>query len=130
MFITKEQAENLTGYEVDSTLLTRAQSIIEAYVGRVEGEVDDAGDLALLGKATAYQAAYMKENSQLVFEQASVVSVNNFGSAVEFTQNGVSPHISTLAVIACRNLSWRRSRSIYTGSMFGNASYRDRWETE
>jgi len=130
MFITKEHVQNLTGYEVDSTLLAQAQSIIESYVGKVEADVDDAGDLALLGKATAYQAAYMKNNSQLVFEQTAVVQVNNFGSGATFVQDGASPHIAALAVITCRNLTWRRSRSIHTGSMYGREPYVDRWATE
>jgi hypothetical protein len=131
MFITKEQAENITGYEVDATLLARAQSIIEAYTGKVEAEVEDAGDLALLGKATAYQAAYMKNDTMKVFEQVSALQISQFGQMLTFrADGGVSPFVAPLAVVSCRHLSWRRSRSISTGSVFGNAPYRSRWETE
>ena len=121
MFITKEQTQAMTGYEVDAALLTQAQSIIEAYVGKVESEVDDATDLAMLGKATAYQAAYMKNDFSRIFEQAAVTQIGQFGQLASFRPDGVAPFVSHLAVITCRNLSWRRSRSVRTGSWFGYA---------
>lgn len=129
MFVSKEQVQTITGYEVDSTLLAQAQSIIESYVGRTEGQVDDAGDLAHLGKAVAYQAAYMKEDKSRTFEQAAVTQIGQFGQLVSFRPDGVSPFVAPLAVIACKNLTWRRPRSIKTGSWFGYGPVTERWET-
>lgn len=130
MFISREQVQSITGYEVDTALLSQAQSIIEVYVGKIEAEVDDAGDLALLGKATAYQAAYMKDNGPRVFEQAAVSQIGQFGQLVAFKNDGASPFVAPLAVMSCKNLTWRRSRSIRTGSWFGNEAVGSRWETE
>jgi hypothetical protein len=131
MFISKEQTLALTGYDVDSVLLTKAQSIIEAYVGKVEGEVDDAGDLSLLGKAVAYQAAYMKVNTNIVFEQAAVAQIGQFGQLVSFRQNdSAAPFVAPLAVMSCKNLSWRRARAITTGRVFGSTPGVSGWFTE
>lgn len=129
MFISKEQVATMTGYDVDSALLVQAQSIIEAYVGRAEAEVTDASDLFQLGKATAYQAAYMKDDRMKVFEQAAVTQVGQFGQLVSFRQDGASPFVAPLAALACKNLTWRRPRSIRTGSWFGYAPVDGRWET-
>lgn len=129
MFITKEQVLTMTGYDVDATLLAQAQSIIEVYVGKVEAEVDDATDLALLGKATAYQAAYMKNDGARVFEQAAVTQIGQFGQLVSFNSATDAPFIAPLAAISCRRLTWRRSRSVRTGSWFGGAPVLDRWDT-
>jgi len=120
MYISREEVKTITGYDVDAGLLGRAQSIIESFTGRLEAEIDDARDLALLGKATAYQAAYMKEDSAKIFEQMSVSQIGQFGQLVSFRyDDNVSPFVAPLSVMACRNLSWRRSRSIRTGSWFG-----------
>lgn len=129
MFISKEQALALTGYEVTSEVLIQAQGIIEAYTGKVEAEIDDASDLAQLGKATAYQAAYMKENPELVFEQMAVSQIGQFGQVISFRYGDTdSPFVSPLAKIACRSLTWRRARAINTGSMFGMPTPCEGWE--
>lgn len=131
MFISKEQTLAITGYTVDSTLLLKAQSIIEAYVGKSEGEIEDASDLVLLGKAVAYQAAYMSTNTELIFEQMQVSQIGSFGQIMSFRQNdNYSPYVAPLAVISCRNLTWRRARSIKTGKVFGSVVGRDGWRTE
>lgn len=129
MFISREQVTLITGYEVDAALLGQAQNIIEVYVGRTEAQVDDAGDLAQLARATAYQAAYMKDDKMRVFEQAAVTQVGQFGQLVSFRPDGASPFVSPLAVMACKNLTWRRPRSIRTGSWFGYGAVDGRWET-
>lgn len=131
MFISKEQAAALTGYDVSAELLNMSQGIIESYVGRSEAEVDDARDLSNLGKATAYQAAYMRDNPELVFEQMAVNQIGQFGQIMSFRYGDtVSPFIAPLAVISCRNLSWRRARAIKTGRIHGAPVSDVRWETE
>lgn len=131
MLISKEQTLAMTGYTVDSALLTKAQTVIEAYVGRVEGEVNDAADLTMLGKAVAFQAVYMKENIDIVYEQMALSQMGSAGQIYSFRQGDtVSPFIAPMAVIACKSLSWRRPRSINTGRIFGAITGRDRWRTE
>lgn len=132
MFVSKEQTLDYTGYEVTSALLVQAQSIIEAYVGKAEGEVDNASDLTKLGKAVAYQAAYMKDNPARVFEQMAVNQIGQFGQIMSFRADQPAPFIAPLAFYTCKTLSWRKSRSVKTGSIFGGFpdSAKARWFVE
>lgn len=130
MFVTVEGVKELTGYDVDLATIHMAQAIMESYVGRVEAEVNGANDLALLQKATAYQAAYINTNREMLFEQAAVSQIGQFGQVISFRDND-SPFIAPLAAIACRRLSWKRIRSIKTGSIFYRTPAVDsRWTTE
>lgn len=131
MFTTIEQVKELTQYDVGQELVIMAQSLVEAYVGHVEADIEDANDLALLGKATAYQAAYMNDNYQQVFEQASVKASSQNGSSMVFDDgNLTSPWIAPLAVLACQKLSWKRMRSVKTGALFGHKPLVGSWATE
>ncbi len=94
------------------TLLNRAQSIIELYIGKVEANVDNGNDIQLLAKATAYQAVYMQDNESIVYEQIAVTSQGTTDSRVDFDQKMLSPWISPLAIIACKALSFKRARGI------------------
>lgn len=118
MFTTIERVKELTNADVTQETIIMAQNIIEAFIGRDEVEVQVANDKALLDKATAYQCAYMVGDEAKVFEQASTSQIMQFGNLVSFTQDGASPWIAPLAVIACKRLSWRRMRSIKTGGIF------------
>ena len=118
MFTTVEEVKSLTGYDTDNSKIAIAQSIIEAYIGKVEVEVNDANDLALLGKATAYQVAYMGLQMPLVFEQIQTASIMQFGQQMTFVPGSDAPYIAPLAVISCRHLTWKRIRSVKTGSIF------------
>lgn len=129
MFTTIEEVKELTGAEVTQETIIMAQNIIEAFIGRDEIEVANAYDRALLAKATAYQSAYMFGDEARVFEQAAAIQVMQFGNMVSFAQNGVSPWIAPLAVIACTKLSWKRMRSIKTGSIYNEPVREERWET-
>lgn len=130
MFTTTEQVKELTGYEVTQDSIVMAQSIIEAYIGRVEVDIYDPADNVLLGRATAYQAAYMVKNKELVFEQMATVQVMQFGQMVTFGPGGTAPFIAPLAVLATKNLSWRRNRSIKTGSIFHGKHDEPTWRTD
>lgn len=116
MFTTVNLTKTLTGRDVDLPLLNRAQSLIETYVGKVEAEIDDANDLALLAKATSYQAVYMQENESIVFDQVALRTAGQGESIVSFA-NEHSPFIAPLAIMACRTLSFKRSRSVRTGKI-------------
>lgn len=118
MFVTVEQTKQTTGIDVTEQAIAIAQMIIESYVGRIEANISDAADLMLLGRATAYQAVYMRENLDTVFEQIDVKSQTGFGSSVAFRDNPVSPWLAPLAIIACQGLSWKRMRSVRVGAIF------------
>lgn len=130
MFTTIEQVKELTDYDVDAKTITMAQSIIEAYVGRLEIEVTNASDVVLLGRATAYQAAYMLGNSEAVFEQMNAYQISQFGQMVTFqASNVVAPWVAPLSVLACQRLSWKRIRSVKTGTIFSQPVPERTWET-
>lgn len=130
MFVTVYEVMELTGKPVDERQISMAQAIIESYVGRVEAEVTNANDLMLLGRATAYQAAYMRENLDLVFEQVDVKQQQGFGGMVTFRDNPASPWVAPLAIIACQRLSWKRMRSVKTGSIYNSPAPVSEWSKD
>lgn len=118
MYVTPDRAKRITGYELTLQDISIAQSIIETYTGRMEATVDDADDLELMAKATSYQAAYLKNDSNRVFEQAAVDSIVQDASAINFKPGDyTSPFVAPLAVMALRQLTWKKSRSIKIGRM-------------
>lgn len=128
MWTTQEEVKELTGKDVDLELITQAQAIIESYVGRLEIEVGSATDAMLLGRATAYQAAYMLDDSDRVFSQVSAMQIMQFGNMVSF-RDSLSPFVAPLAIIACQRLSWKRIRSVKTGSIYARPVVADDWRT-
>lgn len=116
MFTTPDEVMAQTPYK-DVTLaqVRQAQYVIEMYVGRVEAQVDGAMDKAILSRATAAQTVYMMDNPDIVFNQIKASSINAGGQMTTFNSSDDAPFIAPLAVIACKKLSWRGSRSIKTG---------------
>jgi len=118
MFTDRETASSLTNREITSDLLFRAQSIIETYVGKVDVEVLDSRDRTWLGRATAYQAAYMMDNEDIVYEQIAAKTTGQNDSLISFKDgDNASPWIAPLAVMACKRLTFMNSRSITTGKV-------------
>lgn len=130
MFTTVESVKELTGYDLPLESIKRAQALIESYTGRLEIQVTDAVDLAILDRATAYQAVYMEYDLVRVFGQAKAEQVMAYGNMVTYVDDGVSPWIAPLAVIACRRLSWNRTRSVKTGSIYNQPLQPKEWKTE
>lgn len=122
MFVTIEETTKYTGQTVTNDDIFMAQALIEAFIGRIEAQVDDATDKENLAKATAYQAVYMKDNADTVFKQVDVASVSNFGSNITFRE-GSSPYISSIAKFALRNLSWRGTRTVKVGKTIQPRTY-------
>lgn len=118
MFTTANNVKEYTNLDVSLELIKRAQSIIEIYIGRDEIDVESPSDLLVLDKMTAYQAAYMFENEDVIYKQVAVTSAGSGDSAQNFDGNYSAPFIAPLAVIAARALSFNRSRSIKTGKIF------------
>lgn len=129
MFTTIEQVKELTSYDVTVDTIVMAQAIIESWVGRLETDVTTPRDVALLARATAYQAAYILDNLDTVFQQVDVSSIGQFWQVITFRgDDSASPYIAPLAVRACRGLSWKKIRSVQTGSVLGaGGPYLDEW---
>jgi hypothetical protein len=116
MFATTTNVKDITGKIVNNQLVTRAQYVIETYIGKLEAEVTKARDVELLRRAVSYQSAYMVDNEDIVYEQMSVSTTGQNDAYTTFRNNDkASPWIAPLAVMACSKLSFVRSRSIHTG---------------
>lgn len=110
--------------DVTNAEVNMAQFVIEIYTGRIEGEVDGARDKALLARAVTAQTVYMRENPAMTYEQISAGTIQAGGEMTVF-RDGDSPFIAPLAVMACKHLSWKNSRSIRVGRIFQRVAGRD-----
>jgi hypothetical protein len=128
MFTTVEQVKALTDYDVTLAQIGIAQGILESYLGKVEVEIESAYDLAIMGRATAYQAAYMANGTEKMFEQAAIKSVAQADGGVVLDTNRHAPWIAPLAHIAMSALTWKRSRSVTTGPVFNTTGPVPTWE--
>lgn len=129
MFTTPERVQELTGYEVTGEVIAQAQGIIETYIGKLEADITDPTDLGLLENAVSYQAAYMRDNWARTFEQVSVSQMVQNSNMITFRSNDkAAPWIAPLANLACKNLSWMKSRRIRTGRIFPRR--RLRWDQD
>lgn len=129
MYVTADQVMDVTPYEdVTNAEVRMAQYVIEIYTGRVEGEVDGARDKALLGRATIAQCVYMRENPSLTFEQIGASTISSGGEMTVFNKEE-APFIAPLAIMACKHLSWKNTRSIRFGRIFQRKPGSD-WSTD
>jgi hypothetical protein len=129
MFVTTTQVKTITGKVVNAGLVERAQYVIEAYVGKLEADITNTRDEELLKRATAYQAAYMLNNEDIVFEQMAVsTTMQNDASTTFKAGDSVSPFIAPMAVMVCNKLSFMKARSIYTGKSSQTTDSSD-WRT-
>jgi hypothetical protein len=118
MFANITEVKTITGKIVKADLVQRAQYAIEAYVGKFEAEVTNTKDIEVLKRAVAYQAAYMLNNEDIVFEQMAVSTTGQNDAYTSFKQgDSISPFIAPMAVMICAKLSFMRSRSIKTGKV-------------
>lgn len=118
MFTTPQEVMAATPYEgVTINQVKQAQFVIEMYVGRTESEVDGARDRAILARAVAAQTVYMMDNPDITFNQIKATTISQGGRMTVFGNGDDTPFIAPLAVIACKKLSWRQSRSVRVGAM-------------
>lgn len=129
MFTTTEQVTSLTGKTVTLELIRRAQGLIESYTGLPEQLVENKKDLVILGRMTAYQAAYMLDNEAVVWEQIGTTAAGSGESVITFREDLDSPFMSPLAVIAGRKLSTKKTRSVHTGRVFQYSPV-DKWKKD
>jgi len=129
MLANTNDVKDITGKIVSNQLVTRAQYVIETYVGKLESEITVAKDEELLKRAVAYQAAYMENNEDLVYEQMKVSTTGQNDAYTSFKSgDNDSPWIAPLAVMSCAKLSFVKSRSVYTGKNT-NTYYLPDWGT-
>jgi hypothetical protein len=116
MFTTATEVKTITGKIVDAALVARAQYVIEAYIGKFEADISEENDEEILKRAVAYQAAYMLNNEDIVYEQMAVSTTGQNEAYTTFKPGDTaSPFIAPLAVMICNRLSFIRTRSVYTG---------------
>lgn len=118
MLATATNVKDITGKIVNNQLVSRAQYVIEAYVGKFESEVTGTRDKEILKRAVSYQCAYMLDNEDIVYEQMAVSTTGQNDAYTTFRSNDkASPWIAPLAVMICNRLSFAKSRSVKTGKM-------------
>jgi hypothetical protein len=126
MFANTNDVKNITGKIVNNQLVTRAQYVIETYVGKLEVDVTNSRDIELMKRAVSYQCAYMNDNEDIVYEQMSVSTTGQNDAYTTFRNNDkASPWIAPLAVMVCSKLSFVKSRSVVTGKITRDISYPD-----
>lgn len=122
MFVTPDEVMAVTPYtEVTVPQILMAQLVIEIYTGRMESEVEGTRDKEILARATTAQVVYMRDNPEVTFEQVAATSISRGDGQTVFADASVQPFIAPLAVLACKHLSWKKSRSIKVGKTFGRA---------
>lgn len=130
MFVTPDEVMAATPYtDVTIEQVRQAQFVIELYIGRTESDVTSARDKMLLSRATAAQTVYMRDNPDIIFNQVKAITVSQGGNMTVFDKDGEAPFIAPLAILACKGLSWRGSRSVKVGSMWQHepVSPREMW---
>ena len=93
MFATTTNVKDITGKIVNNQLVTRAQYVIETYIGKLEAEVTKARDVELLRRAVSYQSAYMVDNEDIVYEQMSVSTTGQNDAYTTFRNNDKARYI-------------------------------------
>lgn len=127
MFANTNDVKDITNKIVTNQLVTRAQYLLESYIGKLESEITNIKDIELMRRAVAYQCAYMENNEDTVYEQMAVSTTTQLDASTTFKPNDTTaPWIAPLSIIACNKLSFVKSRSIKTGKI-SKMSYWSGW---
>jgi len=118
MFTTVNNVKQYTNQDVAIDLVSRAHNLIEIFIGKPEIDIENVNDLMILDKMTAYQAAYMLDNEDIIYKQIASLSVGTGDSNQNYDTKMFSPFIAPLAVLASKGLTFKRSRSLKTGKIF------------
>lgn len=114
MYTTPQDVMSTTPHtDVTMAEVRMAQFVIEIYTGRVESEINNARDKGLLARATVAQCVYMRDNPTVTFEQVAAASMSRGDGQTTFRDD--APFIAPLAIMACKHLSWKNSRSVKVG---------------
>lgn len=107
---TVEQVTEITGVTVSEAVLTQAQFNIELFSGVDESYLIKARDQRYLRMATAYQAAWLKGQID-VMTRTDVSDVTQDEMSLRYA-NAEAPVLAPLARQAIKRLSWKVSRSV------------------
>lgn len=122
MFVTAQEVMDVTPYDnVTLDQVRQAQYVIELYVGHVESEIDSPRDRAMLARAVVAQTVYMRDNPDITFNQIKASTISQGGRMTTFVGDD-APFIAPLAVLACKGLSWKKTRSVSVGAMWQHQS--------
>ncbi len=107
------RVSDLTGATVTEAELTRAEAVIGISCGR-DPDITPLASLSVrdqswLGKAVAYQAAWMRGQPDM-FTRSSVTTYSDNGQSLAFGPSG--QELAPLARRALRRLSWKGSLSV------------------
>ena len=107
------QVSDLTGVTVTGAELTRAEAVIGISCGRDPDTTPLASlsvrDQSWLGRAVAYQAAWMQAQPDM-FTRSLVATYSDNGQSLAFGPSG--QELAPLARRALRRLSWKGSLSV------------------
>jgi len=117
MFITEREIEAQTGFALSRHSVNLAQMMVESFIGKVEEDIENASDRALLAQAVTFQAIYMEDQPKDVLVQAAVLLSSQGGNQTQFDGKMFAPFLSPFAVKACQQLSWKKTRSVKTGKV-------------
>lgn len=130
MFTTKEAIRELTGVDIAPETLPIAQMMVEAWIGKGDGEVTEGSDRAILGRAVTFQSIYIDKMHLDMLEQAAAKSVTMGESKTTFDTELMAPYMSPWAIMTCKRLSWMSTRSVHTGPVFDKTRYQREWERD
>lgn len=115
---TVDEVAGITGRTVTDVQVEQAQAVIDLYANRTVDDEDAiaARDQNWLKKAVAYQAAWMLDQPGYT-SRSAVTGVNQDGDITQFTSDR-SVTLAPLAMRALGNLSWKRTRTLFTEPEF------------
>lgn len=115
---TAGEVESITGQAVTAGQLAVGQSVIDLHANRTEGAsgVISARDLGWLKAAVAWQAVWQKD--QPGFSARSDVTTSTTDGQSNTYRGPDSITLAPLAQRALKNVSWKKSRSLRTPSVF------------
>ena len=110
---TVAQVLTLTAATVTEDELTRAEAVVALAVGRdpatTPADALSARDASWIGKAVAYQAAWMQAQPDM-FTRSAVTSYGDNGQSLTFAPSGQT--LAPLARRALARLSWKGTTSV------------------
>lgn len=108
-WIDAETASAVTGATLDDAALTRAEDMVGTFAGKVPGDALRARDAHWLGRAVAYQAAWLATQPGL-HTRADVSSISEDGISATFTEDGQV--LAPMARRALSRCSWNGTRTV------------------
>lgn len=116
-----QQVTDATGVTVTDAQLAQAQATVEVFCNRIYADTERirARDVYWLGRAVAYQAAWLKGQYDLATRLDSS-QVQQDGVVASLGEHAMV--LAPMAARALRRISWMRSRTLHVRSPFEDGS--------